>query len=476
MTDLWRLGAAALAGHYWAGTASPTEVVESVLGRIDSIDGHIGAFACLQADAALDRAAALTAELALGQTRGPLHGIPVAVKELFDVEGAPADYGSDVLAGEIAPRDAHLVARLRRAGAIVVGTTRSHEFGWGITTQHHTRGSTRNPWDRTRVPGGSSGGSGAAVATGMVPVAVGSDTGGSIRIPASFCGVAGLKPTYGTIGRTGGVALAPTFDTPGALARSLEDAGLLVSVMSGPDPDDPACDGRSFPRPRLTDLSLEGTRIGVAAALTDVELDEGVGKVVESSIGILAGLGAELVEIDLPPAQSMLDTFVPLQMAEAHHVHSRLMGIYPERAADYGADVRGRLEMASSVSLADYLEAMEERQRIIAVFDHQLATVDALFSPIAAVSPSRADHPDEAELDGEVRPLRDLVMRFTVPQNLTGLPTAIVNAGVGPDGMPVGVQLTAGRWLDDRAVRIANALQAAIGPIGLAPDPDQQGR
>ena len=415
------------------------------------------------------RAAELTEELARGHSRGPLHGVPVAVKELFDVRGAPGDYGSDVLAGRTADADAECVRRLRRAGAVIVGTTRSHEFGWGITTQHHARGGARNPWNLDRVPGGSSGGSGAAVAAGMVPVAVGSDTGGSIRIPACFCGVAGLKPAFGRIGRTGGVALAPSFDTVGALGRSIGDAAALVEAMSGPDWSDPAAAG---PPVRVDDQalsSLEGTRVATAAALIDGGLDDGVAKVYGRALDALERLGAELVEIDLPAAGEIFEAFRPLQMAEAHHVH-RSMGLFPDRADLYGPDVRSRLEAASGVSIRDYLSAQQQRRRIAASFDRRLQSVDALVSPISAVGPSRIDNSDEALLNGERQPLRDAVMRFTVPQNMTGLPAGIVRAGFDPDGLPVGVQLTAGRGREAAVVAIATVLQAELGPIETAPE------
>ncbi len=471
MTELWRLGASPLAQHFIAGTASPSEALDSVLGRIAAVDGEIGAFACVLEESARARAAELTDELAMGHNRGPLHGVPVAVKELFDVAGAPGDYGSDVLSGRVARADAELVGRLRRAGALIVGTTRSHEFGWGITTQHRTRRSTRNPWNHDRVPGGSSGGSGAAVAAGMVPIAVGSDTGGSIRIPACFCGVAGLKPTFGRVGRTGGVALAPSFDTAGALGRSIDDAATLVAAMSGADRSDPDCSGPPFLSDARPLPSLDGVRVATAEALIDIDLDAGVGKVYDRALDTLEQLGAEIIEIDLPAASSILEAFGPLQMAEAHHVHSRSMKLFPERAGQYGDDVRSRLEAAAGVSIGDYLSAQQERRRIIASFDRQLRSVDALISPISAVGPSLIESSDEAVINGERRPLRDAVMHFTVPQNMTGLPAGIVTAGFDPDDMPVGVQITAGRWQENTAVAVAATLQTALGPIGVAPAP-----
>jgi aspartyl-tRNA(Asn)/glutamyl-tRNA(Gln) amidotransferase subunit A len=471
LTELWRLSATALATQFANGTASPVEALESVLGRISDVDPSVSAFRCVQAERALADAAACTAELARGQRRGLLHGVPVAVKELFDVRGAPADYGSEALAGRVAVEDAELVRRLRRTGAVVVGTTRSHEFGWGITTQHRSRPGTCNPWNRERIPGGSSGGSAAAVAAGMVPVAVGSDTGGSIRIPACFCGVAGFKPTLGLISRSGGVPLAPSFDTPGAVARSIEDAAIVVSAMSGDDPGDPECDGRQYRYDGRIPVSLSGMRIGLSAALVDTPLDAGVERAYAGAVSALQELGAEVVEIDLPRAATMLEAFAPMQMAEAYHVHHDQLELFPARADDYGDDVRSRLEAAADVSVTDYLSAQEQRRRIVAAFDRQLRWVDAIVSPISAVGPSRIASSDTAVVNGELRKLRDVVMRFTVPQNLTGLPSAVVRAGFDDDGLPVGVQLTAARWQENVAVAVAAALQGSLGPIEIAPEP-----
>ena len=345
-----------------------------------------------------------------------------------------------------------------------MGTTRSHEFGWGITTQHGRRGGTRNPWDLNRIPGGSSGGSGAAVASGMVPVAVGSDTGGSIRIPAGFCGVAGLKPTFGRVSRTGGVALAPSFDTAGALGRTIEDAATVVEVMSGADGVDPACPDLEYPKVPSTPTSLSGVRVGVSADLMGAGLDTGIAGVFDAAVSVLEELGAEVVEVALPDAESIRAAFVPLQMAEAYHVHHQSMGLYPQRASDYGSDVRSRLEAAAEVSVGDYLAAQEQRSRIVATFERRLRSVDAILSPVSGVAPSRVDDCDRAAWNGRMRPLRDAVMIFTVPQNMTGLPTGVVPAGVDSQGLPVGVQLMAGRWREDRAVGIAAALRLAIEP------------
>ena len=469
MTKLWQLGVATLSKLLASGQTSPSEALQAHLERIAEKDSAIRAFTCVLEETATAEAQERTEELRRGIWRGPLHGVPVAVKELFDVKGAPADYGSDTLAGRIADNDAELVRRLRRSGAVIVGTTRSHEFGWGITTQHQLRGGTRNPWDLSRIPGGSSGGSGAAIAAGMVPAAVGSDTGGSIRIPSSFCGVSGLKPSFGRIPRTGGAALAPSLDTPGALARSIRDAELLVVAMSGADGADPDCTDGGYPVVLEPPTTLQGTRVGVSKNLFEVELDSAVSPVYSRALQILNELGAEIVEIPLPDAAEVRSTFEALQKAEAYYVHSEVFGLFPKRADDYGSDVRSRIEAAAQVTAKEYVAARIEKTRITAAFSRQLRLLDAVVSPISAVSPSHVESSDTAVLNGSEQSIREVVMSFTVPMNLTRMPTAVVPAGLDDHGLPAAVQFTAGRGRENLAVAVASAFQLASDSVPLAP-------
>ncbi len=469
MTELWHLGVEALSSLFAAGQTSPTEALQAHLERIREKDPAIGAFSCVLEESAVSEARARTEDLQRGLRRGPLHGVPVAVKELFDVNGAPADYGSDTLAGRVADADAELVRRLRRGGAVIVGTTRSHEFGWGITTQHQRRGGTRNPWDLTRIPGGSSGGSGAAIAAGMVPAAVGSDTGGSIRIPSSFCGVSGLKPGFGRIPRTGGVALAPTLDTPGAMGRSIRDAEVLVNVMSGSDGVDPDCTGGPCPTAAATPSTLAGARLGISENLFEVELDSAVAPVYASALEALTELGAEIVEVSLPDAAEVRACFETIQKAEVYYVHSHMLGLYPSRADDYGSDVRSRVEAAEQVTTSEFVAALLEKPRITAEFTRQLLQLDALISPISAVPPSLIQSSDKAVVNGRERVLREVVMGFTVPMNLTGLPTAVVPAGFDSHGLPAAIQFTPGSGREDAAVALASAFELASVSVPIAP-------
>ena len=469
MTELWELGVDSLTGLFAAGQASPSEALQSSLARISEKDPEVRAFVCVLEEAAAAEAQARTEELRRGFWRGPLHGVPVAVKELFDVKNAPADYGSDTLAGRVAAADAELVCRLRRGGAVIVGTTRSHELGWGITTQHQRRGGTRNPWDLTRIPGGSSGGSAAAVAAGMVPVAVGSDTGGSIRIPSSFCGVSGLKPTFGRIPRTGGVALAPSLDTAGAIGRSIRDAELLVDVMSGADGADPDCTEGAYPKTHEPPRTLQGARVGISENLFELELDSAVEGVYASALEVLAELGAEIVKVPLPDAAEVRGAFETLQKAEAYYVHNQILGLFPSRVDDYGTDVLSRIETAAQVTASECVAARLDKARITAEFSRQLRLLDAVVSPISAAQPSFIENSDEAVVNGSKRVLREVVMGFTVPMNLTGMPTAVVPAGLDSCGLPAAVQFTSERGCEDKAVSIASAFQMASDAVALAP-------
>ena len=461
--ELWELAVDDLRRGYGRKEYSPLEVVDELLARIERLDPELGAFRQVLAESARWEAARMTEESAGGRLRGPLHGIPVAIKELIDVEGGLGCYGSQVFAGRVGARDSAAVERLRTAGAIVIGVTRSHEFGWGITTMHSHLGNTRNPWNTDRVPGGSSGGSAAALAAGMVPLALGTDTGGSVRIPAAFCGVVGLKPTFGTISKRGVVPLAPSLDHVGPMARTTTDLLIALEVLAGYDSEDPTTGHRPLP-----DLStivgdrLDGIRVGAAPSLHLTPLAADHDSIFTRALAVAAEAGAEIVEVDVPHAERIRPAFTALQMAEAYHTHSVTLGTYPSRAADYGADVRGRLEAAAEVGIVDYLQAQAEAHRIRRRFEDAFELVDVILTPVSAGPPSRAQDPDQTMHLGHPMPFRDLVMDYTVPQDITGLPACVVPAGLDTNGLPVGVQTTAPARREDRALQIASVLQQRL--------------
>lgn len=450
--ELWESSAGELTSAYTAGAASPIEAVASVIARIEANDDPVGAFTVTTFERALAEARARTDELVRGERRGSLHGVPVAVKELYDVAGAETSYGSEMLVGRVPKADAAAVGRLKAAGAVVVGLTRTHEFAWGITTQHETRGSTRNPWNPDFVPGGSSGGSAAAVACGFVPIALGSDTAGSIRIPAAYCGVMGFKPTYGTVSLDGACPLSPSLDHGGPLARTGDDIAACIEALIG------APSGRG--REDLNDLV-----VAVCPDLRGLPLADEHEAAFQAAVEIARGLGAGVVETPFESAEGMYeDVFSPIQLYEAYRVHTEDLGFYPGRADEYSASVARRIELAGTVTRADYERAVRRRDEIRTRFAELFEVADLLIAPCSAGPPSPVSDPNRAPYGGERVPFRDVVLPYTVPFNLAGVPACTVPVALDALGIPVGVQIAGGFGADDLVVAAAGALVRALGP------------
>jgi aspartyl-tRNA(Asn)/glutamyl-tRNA(Gln) amidotransferase subunit A len=366
---------------------------------------------------------------AAGQSLPVFAGIPLAIKDLFDTAGVRTTYGSKIFAGHVPDEDAEAVRLVKQAGAMVVGKTLTHEFAWGITSANPHFGPARNPYDPERVPGGSSGGSGVALATGMCALALGSDTGGSIRIPAAFCGVSGLKPTYGRISTTGVWPLAPSLDHAGPMARTPGDVRLLYDVLAASPP------------------AGEVRRIAVCPDLHLYALDPDLQRAFDASVG---ALDAEVVEVAFPNAGDIHPAFQILQAAEAAHTHRHL---FPARADEYGADVRSRLERRE-VSLRDYLDADAVRVAIHATFAGVFQQADLLLTPIHATAPERIGERSED--------FRNRVLTYTVPQDMAGLPACAVPAGFDDLGLPIGIQLTGPSGAEQTVLSAAEALSIAM--------------
>lgn len=434
-------------------------MVTASLARIAMLDQEIGAFTWLNPNAVAE-AQELSRELAAGSCRGPLHGIPVAVKELFDVQGAPRTGGSLVLDGEVAATDSPLVARIREAGAVVVGTTRSHEFAWGITTQHEGRGSTANPWDLRRVPGGSSGGAAAAVASGMVPISIGTDTAGSIRIPAAFCGVVGFKPSRGVLSLDGCTPLAPSFDTAGVMAATVEGVDRFMTALGSLAPQASAEPESAWD----PDAGVEGLAVGYSPALIEFDLPSERLSAHLAVLALLASRGARLVELDVPPAADLRRAFATVQAREALDVHSRILGTYPLRRDSYGADVVARLDAAARLSESDEVVARARIEEMSRRFILEMDRIDVLVTPITTVAPSLRADPDFVDADAKRTALRDAVLGFSIPQNAYGLPAAVIPWGTASDGLPMSIQVSAGPERDWLCLRAAGQL-ARLLPI-----------
>jgi aspartyl-tRNA(Asn)/glutamyl-tRNA(Gln) amidotransferase subunit A len=421
------ISATELRAAFAAGERSP-------LDELDAIHSDDGAFVTLTLERARAEARAAERAYARGEAR-PLEGLTLAVKDLFDTVGVRTTYGSRIYAGHVPDADAEAVRRARAAGAIVVGKTLTHEFAWGITSVNPHFPPLGNASDPARVAGGSSGGSAVALATGMAALALGTDTGGSIRIPAAFCGVCGLKPTFGRVPLDGVFPLARTLDHAGPMARTPEDVALFYDVLADPGPPDP---GAGF------------ARVAVCPGLHQHDLSPGIARAFAAAV---AAFG-DVVEVAFPEAEQLYPAYATIQQAEAAHVHRDL---FPARADDYGEDVRGRLAAAQDVTLADYIAATEARDRARLTFARIWREADVLLTPIHAVPPEPREPPGRAFRDG--------VLPYTVPQDLAGLPACAVPVGTDEHGLPVGVQLTGPPWAERRVLAAAAALYSSgAGP------------
>jgi aspartyl-tRNA(Asn)/glutamyl-tRNA(Gln) amidotransferase subunit A len=463
VSRLNELGARELLDEFRAGRASPVEALDAVAARIESVDGLVGGFTELCLERAREEARAAETAWAEGRAR-PLEGIPFGAKDLFDSEGVRTAYGSPMFADNVPAQDAEAIRRARTAGAILVGKTQTHEFAWGITSVNELMGSAHNPWALDRISGGSSGGSAVALAADEVPLALGSDTGGSIRVPSAFCGTVGLKPTFGRISCAGAWPLARSLDHPGSMARTPADAGLLLAALAGVDPADPATEDVPL-RDVDAGLSrgLSGVAVGTSADLELVELTPDVRAVLDGARGILEAAGAGLVEIALPEAELVYPAFGVIQRAEALDSHRRA-GLFPARRAEYGADVRERLELATEVTVDDYLAASADRQRVRAAFARAFRTCDVLLTPVSAGPPVPLGD-ETVEHGGRELTFRELVMSYTTPQDLVGLPACAVRAGFDELGIPVGVQFTGPPWSEALVLGVAQAFHDATPAV-----------
>jgi aspartyl-tRNA(Asn)/glutamyl-tRNA(Gln) amidotransferase subunit A len=425
-------------------------VVDALLARIAEVDPQVGAFTTLCEERARSEAAACERAYARGHATGVLAGVPFAVKDLFDSAQVRTTYGSAMFASHTPAADAAAVRRVRDAGAIMVGKTQTHEFAWGVTSVNERMGTAHNPWRPERISGGSSGGSAVALAANLVPLAIGSDTGGSIRVPSAFCGTVGLKPTYGRISTEGVWPLAPSLDHAGPMARAPADVALLLGAMDGEPSTAP-------------DRPLADLRVGICPDLHLVTPAPDVQAAFAAAVDTVRELGARVVEVGLPGAGTIYPTFGVIQRAEALETHRRA-GLYPERRQEYGDDVRGRLESGESVTLDDYLAATVARERLRAEFAALFERVDLLLTPVSAGSPPPIGEERVIHGGREIE-FRELVMTYTVPQDLLGLPTCAVRAGFDELGIPVGVQLTGQPRGEPEVLTAAQAFYDATAAI-----------
>ena len=472
---------AGLAQALRARALSSVELVTDTLRRIDRSQPTLNAFISVDEEGALAQARAADARLAQGDARA-LTGIPVAHKDVLMTQGLRTTCASRMLEHFVAPYDAHVVSRLREAGTVLVGKTNMDEFAMGSSSETSHFGPVRNPWSAECVPGGSSGGSAAAVAAGLVPATTGTDTGGSIRQPAALTGVCGLKPTYGLCSRYGLVAFASSLDTPGPFARTAEDCALLLAAMAGHDPRDSTSVARppdDYLRPLHAQAGakpLSGVRVGVPRQYVDGALEADVVRAVDEALGVLRALGATTVDVDLPRLSYCVPVYYVIAPAEASSNLSRFDGVrYGHRAAQYtdltdmycrtraegfGAEVKRRILVGTYVLShgyydAYYLKAQQVRRLIADDFARAFAQCDVIAGPTAPTCAftigAKSDDPVQMYLN-------DI---FTIAANLTGMPALSIPCGLSRQRLPIGLQLQASYFDEARMLNVAHRFQQA---------------
>jgi aspartyl-tRNA(Asn)/glutamyl-tRNA(Gln) amidotransferase subunit A len=450
MADLTELSLTSAAALLRAGKLSPVDYVAAFLDRIDRYDPALDAFISTDREGALQAAREAEREIANGNWRGPLHGVPVALKDIFDVAGQRTSAHSRLRMDHVAASDAFVVTRLREAGAIFIGKTALHEFATGGPSFDLPWPPARNPWKRTHHPGGSSSGSGVAIAAGFAPVALGTDTGGSVRNPATACGVAGMKPTYGAVSRTGVFPLAFSLDHVGTLTRNVRDNAVVLEAILGRDAADPS--SVDHPAPQFSaslDRGLGGLRIGVIeefGAAADAEVRSAFAQ----ACRVVEQLGAELVPLRLSPLDAYVGCGRLILQAEAFAIHEAWL---KTRIADYGMRGRTRLLPGAFLSAGDYVHAQQMRTVLSREFAAAMATVDAALCVSSLELPCAID--DEAEVD------RTYDRQARTPFNLTGTPAISIPMGFSRSGLPIGLQVLGGAFDEAMVYRVAQSYEAA---------------
>lgn len=456
------LSLADAAGEIQARRLSPVDLADSVLHRIEQVNPHLGAYVTVTGEQARQEASEAEREMARGRYRGPLHGIPAGLKDLIDVAGMATTASSRVRTAHRARADSTVAARLATAGAVLIGKTHTHEFAYGLITPQ-----TSNAWDRHRVAGGSSGGSAVAVASGAATFSLGTDTGGSIRVPAALNGVVGLKPTYGLVPRHGVTSLSWSLDHVGPIARTVEDVAMVLTVLVGHDPHDPASLSAPVvdyqPRPGS---DLTGLRVGVPRTYYFDRVEAEVAAAVRKAIGHLETLGALLVEVDIPMTRYIQAIHWGLMVPEATAYHEHTLRSTPDL---YQNDVRVLLEAGALLTAGDYVRAQRARTMMRREWARVWKEVDVIAAPATPMTAVRAGQKAVTWPDGTTENVSDAYVRLSSPANVTGAPALSLPVGQDTAGMPIGMQLL-GRPLGERALlRVGHAYEQTQPVRPLAP-------
>ncbi len=444
---------------------SPVELTETAIARIERLDSTLHAFITVTADHARRRARQAEIELASGRDRGPLHGIPIAVKDLFHMRGVRTTAGSRIFENFVADFDSAVVERLEAAGAIILGKLNMHELAYGISSANPHYGIVHNPWDLKRSPGGSSGGSGAAVATNIVYGAMGSDTGGSIRIPAAYCGTVGLKPTYGRVSRYGALPLGYSLDHMGPLTRTVRDAAIFLNAIAGRDPRDTT----SSRRPVVDfvpddDCSLRGVRIGFPENFYFEHIDPEVESSVRGAIARAVSMGAELKPVRLPDINALNVAGQVTLLSEA----SAILEPHLDRRNDFGPDVLARLDQGRLIPATDYINAQRLRRKFAIGFDKLWTDIDCFLAPTTPNTAPRIGE-ETVRLGGREEDTRIAATRLVRGINVLGLPALSIPCGLSSQGLPIGLQIVGPAFEEANLLRVGAALEDT--GVGIPPCP-----
>ena len=441
-----------------SGQLSSVELVAAHLERIEQTDDRLNSFVTLLADQAKAAAATAEAEIRSGNYRGVLHGIPIGLKDLYYTKGIRTTVGSKIMGDFVPDYDAAVTERFADAGAILLGKLQMHEFALGATSENPHHGPAHNPWDTSRITGGSSGGSGSAVASGQCMAALGSDTGGSVRIPASACGIVGHKPTFGRISRVGVFPLSNSLDTVGPMTRSVTDAAIVMNAIAGYDERDQSCANRADEDfTRLLGEDIGGLRIGIPQEYFYEMIDDEVRTAVLQAASKLEELGARVEECSIPALNDSISISGTILLTEAAEIH---LDNLRERADDFGADVRGRLEEGAMNPAVTYIAAQRVRTEFNRAIAESMKTYDILLAPTTAAPAPRIGE-DIVEVNGQTEHKLALMPRLTRPHNICGIPTVSVPCGFSSDGLPIGMQLAARPFEDALALQVAYAYEQA---------------
>lgn len=439
---------------------SPVEIVSKLLERIDKVDPLINSFITVDRKDVLDQAKTAEQEIEAGNYRGPLHGIPIGLKDIIYTRNLKTTMGSEIYQDFIPDYNATVVEKLREAGAIIIGKLNTHQFAYGPTGDRSHYGPVHNPHNTEKMTGGSSSGPAAAVSACLSYGSLGTDTGGSIRVPASFCGVVGMKPTYGRISKRGVFPLSWTLDHVGPLTRNVTDNAILLNALVGYDPDDP-CSIKHEPEDFLRDIGkgIEGMKIGLPTNFYFDDMNKNVREVIDETIKVLSNMGAIIQDIDLPNIEKFIEAHKAILRSEAYAVHEQNLINYPDH---FDEEVKERLLTAYETKGFEYAQALQIRQLAKVEFNQVLGEVDVIFTPTLPILPPNIGerHVDIEKYVGQH--IRWSIIKLTAPTNLNGFPSLSIPCGFSSDGLPIGIQLIGKEYDEVTLYRLGHALELKL--------------